>query len=172
MDKAARVRWAVLLSCLAVTVGAIFLPDGAVTEQAVSPPAPRAAKGAPPDVASFAEVVAAEPVDVPDGDPFAPRGWQAPPPPAPVASSAPAPVATLDLTPPGPPPLPFRFVGRMSDGAELLVYLARGEQAYAARPGEVLDGTYKVAAIGAAQIEFEHIPTGAKQSLAFPVSEQ
>ncbi|PHV07024.1 secretion system X translation initiation factor [Janthinobacterium sp. BJB412] len=143
-----------------------------MAERTVSTPAPRSAKARPSEVASFAEVLAAEPASVPDDDPFAPRGWQAPPPPAPPASSAPAPVATLDLTPPGPPPLPFRFVGRMSDGAELLVYLARGEQAYAARPGEVLDGTYKVAAIGPAQIEFEHIPTGAKQSLAFPVSEQ
>ncbi|MBJ7311480.1 hypothetical protein ACFOLJ_22425 [Rugamonas sp. CCM 8940] len=172
MDKAARVRWAVLLSCLAATIGAIFLPQGPVAGRAAPAPAPRVATTLPSNVATFAEASEPEPADVPDGDPFAPRGWQAPPPPAPVAYSAPAPVATLDLTPPGPPPLPFRFVGRMSDGAELLVYLARGEQAYAARPGEVLDGTYKVAAIGPAQIEFEHIPTGAKQSLAFPVSEQ
>lgn len=102
-------------------------------------------------------------------DPFAPRGWQQPPPPAPApaAPAEPVPVAPVDLTAQA-PVLPFRFVGSMNDNAEQLVYLAHGEQALVGRAGDVLEGTYRVLAITQSQIEFEYIPTGVKQTLALP----
>lgn len=169
MDKAARIRWTILLSALIVTIAAIFYPvdDGAVSV-ASALPAPQPAKlalGALPPSVSVDDEPAGDP------DPFAPRGWQAPPPPPPPAPVA-APVSAAPVAlapPPGPPPLPFRFVGSLNDGGDQTVYLARGEEALVARTGEILERTYKVTGISVSQIEFEHIPTGQKQTLAFPV---
>jgi hypothetical protein len=168
MDRAATKRWLVLLSALTGTVVAILYP---VDDGAGSPgPVPSAA-GRPTVQALLAmpeSTVEEEPVG--DPDPFAPRGWQAAPPPV-AAPVAPVPATLAAVAPPAPPmapPLPFRFVGGMTDGAEQLVYLGRGDEAVVAKNGEVLDGTYKVVNINASQIEFEHIPTGQKQALVFP----
>jgi hypothetical protein len=171
MDKATRIRWAVLLSSLALTVGAIFLPDAEPTRSAVSAAAPRVNKAAAPLAGAETPAPNTADDDTPgENDPFAPRGWQAPPPPAPVMPAAQQlAVAPVDLTPPGPPALPFRFVGSFNDSSAQVVYLARGEEAFVARAGEIVDSNYKVVAITASQIEFEHIPTGAKQALTFPV---
>jgi hypothetical protein len=171
MDKATRIRWAVLLSSLVLTVGAIFFPDVESTQSAVSAAAPRVNKAAAPLVSAAAPAPNTVDDDAPgENDPFAPRGWQAPPPPAPVMPAAQQlAVAPVDLTPPGPPALPFRFVGSFNDSSAQVVYLARGEEAFVARAGEIVDTNYKVVAITASQIEFEHIPTGAKQALTFPV---
>ena len=169
MDKAARMRWAVLLIALLGTLMAIFYPSDDDTEARGSAVRPRAVPARLP-VASPASDGTIGEETASDPDPFAPRGWQAPPPPpppaAPVAAAAlpPAPVE-----PPGPPPLPFKFVGSMTDGADQVVYLGRGDQALVARSGDTLEGAYKVLGISATQIEFEHIPTGQKQVLAFPV---
>jgi hypothetical protein len=40
-----------------------------------------------------------------------------------------------------------------------------------AHPGDVLDGSYKVLAIGQASIEFEALSSGLKQSLAIPAQD-
>jgi hypothetical protein len=170
VDKAARVRWAILLSALAATIVAIFYP----IEQA----APRAVKAAPapankalrvPQVGTPAARGVWEPLLA---DPFAPKRWDAPPiiPTAPVAPPPPPPpeVAPVAPGPSGPPALPFLFVGQMSDSSDKVVYLSHGEQTLLARVGEVLEGSYKVLEITPLQIEFEHLPTGQKQALAFP----
>jgi len=168
VDKRKGKRWAILLSALVATLIAIFYPadDGSIAAVEHRPAGKRQLPpktGATPnkDLADWPPVAA---------DPFAPRGWQAPP----AQTVAPSPVATVNLvpeTPPapvGPPPLPFQFVGRMNDDAGQVVYLGRGDQALIAHAGEVLEGTYKVLEITATQMEFEHMPTGQKQTLTFP----
>lgn len=107
-----------------------------------------------------------------DADPFAPRGWDAVPVPVAVA---PAPVAVAviavpDAPPPAPvaPPLPFSFMGRLSDGANATVYISRGEESWTVKGGETLDGNYKVASVAPQQIVFEYVPTGTQQTLALP----
>lgn len=169
MDKHARMRWTFLLAGLAGTLIAAFAPleEAALATANTVPLArqePRLTTIPPSEVAIETE---------PEGetDPFAPRGWQAPAPIAPASLTvAPLIVASSEpAAPPGPPPLPFRFVGSLKDGDQQLVYLARGEEAIVARSGEVLEATYKVTGISASQIEFEHIPTGQKQALVFPV---
>ncbi|MDN3577339.1 hypothetical protein QWZ03_11235 [Chitinimonas viridis] len=103
-------------------------------------------------------------------NPFAPRNWQAPP--LPVVTPAPVVVApALQVEPAGPPPLPFKFMGRLHDGGEQVVYLSQGEQTLIARVGETLGATYKVLGLDAQRIEFEYLPTGDKQQLALPASE-
>jgi len=168
--KTARVRWAVLLGALAVTVSAICYPvppDDMV--EAVSRPA-RAPKTSM--ISTVADSTVPTSMPEADPDPFASRGWVAPPP-APVQQQ----VVTVNtqpaepLAPPGPPPLPFRFVGRMNDEGQQVVYLSRGDQAIVARGGETLEGTYKVLNIEPQRIEFEHIPTGEKQVLALPATD-
>jgi hypothetical protein len=106
-------------------------------------------------------------------DPFAPRDWQAPAPVAPApANVAPLAVAPLVLEPQGPPPLPFQYMGRMTDGDTPLVYLVRGEQTLVAKLGETLDQAYRVVSIGPLQIDFLHIPTGEAQSMSLPAPDR
>lgn len=168
MDKATRNRWIVLLSALLLTLVAVFYPvDDGTTPRATAMPSSPAPKLS---LVPLPPSESAEEERLGDPDPFSPRGWQAPPPPAPAPVAA-APVSTAPVAPappPGPPPLPFRFVGSLNDGGDQIVYLARGDEALVVRAGEVLERTYKVSAITASQIEFEHLPTGQKQTLALP----
>lgn len=101
-----------------------------------------------------------------ENDPFSPRNWTSPPPPPPepVNTAGPAQPPPV-IVPEGPPPLPYQFMGRLNNGADQLVYLGRGDQPLVARMGDVLEQIYKVVDIGPAQIEFEHLPTGQRQTL-------
>ncbi|MET0264258.1 MAG: hypothetical protein ABW202_01470 [Duganella sp.] len=106
-------------------------------------------------------------------DPFAGKGWQPEPVVVPQVAIPPAaaPVAAIDLAPAPPPPLPFKFVGQMTDGSDRVVYLSNGDQVVIARQGDVLDGGYKVVAISPAHIEFELVSSGFKQPLAIPAKD-
>jgi hypothetical protein len=172
-------RKAGLAAALGGTVYASFLmPDDAQDYQPAPLPAPVRA-GAQAQLATIA--APAGPIAFEDedeggeaSDPFAPRNWLPPAPPAPAVPArtvaALQPVATITL-PEGPPPVPFQFAGRMNDGDDHVVYLARGDRALVARTGEVLENIYKVVSIDASQIEFVHIPTGQKQLLSLPAQE-
>jgi hypothetical protein len=169
MDKATKRRWIILLSLAVATAVASLYPTDDAPDSSLVAANTRTSRPA----AKAADIVdnplaAVLPGDV---DPFAPRGWQAPPPPAPIQV---APVAPKPIAPPapvGPPPLPFKFMGRMNDDGEQLLYLSRGDQTFIARSGETLEGAYKVLGIDAQGIEFEHLPTGEKQTLTIPASE-
>lgn len=172
MDSAARTRWMVLSVALLATIVAIFYPVDDEEPDEAAPPVNQPAAGLTlKALVSVSAAPAADPLDVSGSvdDPFAPRGWQAPPPALPPA---PREVATVVVAGPpepvAPPPLPYRFVGRLDGDGGQVVYLARGEQAIVARLGEVLDGSYKVVAVNASQIEFEHLPSAQKQALVFP----
>ena len=64
----------------------------------------------------------------------------APPPPKPVVAAAPAPVVAVA------PPLPYRFAGRVRKGTEEEILVSKGELIIPVRPGDELDGTYRVVA--------------------------
>jgi hypothetical protein len=168
MNKAAQRRWLFILSALALTIVAIFYPQAETVDAYV--------KSSLHPVKSVNQVKVVnlnteDPlfgVEVVEPDPFAPRAWLAPAVPVVVAAQAAVQIAVeAPVLPIGPPALPFRFVGSMTDNQELVVYLGRGEQALVARNGETLEGTYKVVNITGQQIEFEHLPTGEKQTLLF-----
>lgn len=171
MDKATQRRWIILLSALLLTVGAIFYPLDNETIAVFVPRPSATTKKTIPAILSGPSLVSASSAS--EIDPFAPRGWQG----APLQVVEPPKVAAVvvqaapPLEPPGPPPLPFKFVGRMSDNGDQLVYLGRGDQALIARIGETLEGTYKVLSIEAQRIEFEYLPSGEKQALSLPVSD-
>ncbi|MYM27950.1 hypothetical protein GTP58_06410 [Duganella sp. CY15W] len=173
MPSNTRLRWALLLGTLGLTLVAMYYP---LEDDLASPALPSAARAPQTAPSTLVENLSAETVAETEQaeagrDPFAPRGWSAPPPPAPPPAPAPLVVAPVDLTPAGPPELPFRYVGSLVDGSEQTVYLARGDQAYVLKPGDVVDATYKVLGITPTQIEFEHLPTSAKQALVFPARE-
>jgi hypothetical protein len=172
MDRKAFLRWAVLLGTAAITAAFSFYPT---EENSIVSPAHEAKRaeghlGVVPMVATNVDENAGENQD--PLDPFAPRGWQPPPPVeatiAPVAQPA---VPAAPPAPAGPPPLPFKFMGAMNDDGALTIYLSKGDQAMAARVDDVLDGSYKVLALDNQHIDFEYMPTNEKQTLTFPASE-
>jgi len=175
MDKAQRRRWAVLMLLLAVTIAAIFYPvddDAPAPQPRVARPVPKAQATVPP----LAKV--AEPARewlAADENPFSPRGWVAPPPPPPPAQARTVAAVVLPAEPPPPPPpepLPYRFLGQMSDGDDRVIYLGQGEQVVPARLGDVLDGRYKLAGIKGGQIEFENTTSGLRQTLPIPAQDK
>jgi hypothetical protein len=98
--------------------------------------------------------------EAPLGDPFvapvakAPKialVAPAPPPPPPPVIQAPA--------PPPPPPrpvLPYRYVGMLADrdGGDAVVFLMLGEKMLMARPGETLEGGWRLDNIGLRELQF------------------
>jgi hypothetical protein len=68
--------------------------------------------------------------------------------------------------PPAPavaPPLPYRYAGKVitEDGEKVL--LAKGEILIPIKPGDTLDGAYKVEAIGPELIELVYLPLGTRE---------
>lgn len=170
MDKSARRRWLVLMVLLTSTVAAILYP----VEEAPVLAEPTARKTAALKVPA-STTASAEPVKewlAAEDNPFAPRTWQAPAP-APVEARTVAPVAVNEPAPPPPTqPLPFRYLGQLSDKDDRVIYLGLGEELLPARMGDVLDGRYKVVALSAAQIEFETISSGLRQALPLPAQDR
>lgn len=87
-------------------------------------------------------------------DLFAPHSWQPPPPPPP---KPPAPKA---------PPLPFRYLGKVLDGSEILVFLGQGTRTHLLRRGDIL-AEYKVDEITPTGITFVYLLLDEKQHLTF-----
>ena len=152
-----------------------FAPSGASSIVPVKHRLPTQASSLQQSATS--EVDAAAPMeDEAEVDPFAPHGWQAPPPvqeaPKVVMEAAPpqAPAA-----PSGPPPLPYKFMGRMNDGgdgSQQMVYLSKGDQISVVQGGETLDGSYKVLHVESDHIEFEYLPTGEQQVLSIAANDK
>ena len=90
-------------------------------------------------------------------DPFSAHSWMPRPKPAAV-SEAPVPVA---------PPLPFRFAGQFHRETGIEVYVARGEEIFPVKDGDILDGQYKVDSVSATEVSFVHLPSGERQTLQF-----
>lgn len=178
MTKA--VRWTVLLSMLAGATTLVLLPEENDAGAALAPlkiAAGRAGASRAPATGSSASMAtiqekAVEP-DLAMRDPFAPRGWLASSAPVvpvapPPAAPAPAPVVQ---EPVGPPPLPYKFMGKMDDGGSQVLYLSRGNDTFVVHAGDTLENAYKVLTVDARRIEFEHIPTSTRQVLDIPVSQ-
>jgi hypothetical protein len=162
------------MTALGLTVAAIVRP---LEESESRSGRPKAAKQSvyPGGGAVARDGVASAPLEgaAEADDPFAPRSWLAPPPsPPPQVLVRQAPAAAMPPVPAGPPPLPYRFVGRMDGDGTEIIYLTRGgDQSIVARTGETLDSAYKVVTIDRQMIEFEHLPSGEKRRLPIPPSE-
>ena len=91
-----------------------------------------------------------------------------PPPPVPVSRA----VAIVEVAPPPPPPpppeppsapalpprppLPYKYLGLLADpdGSRPQVFLLMGDKVLVARPGEVLEGGFRLDSIGARELRF------------------
>jgi hypothetical protein len=81
---------------------------------------------------------------------------------APVAGQT---AATAPPPRPVAPPLPYTYMGRITEQGQLSVFLTRNGKPYVARPGAVLDGQYRVDAIEPPLLEFTYLPLAQKQTL-------
>src|SRR5262249_6143621 len=90
-------------------------------------------------------------------DAFAPRNFSPIVPAAEAQPQAPA--------KPTVPPLPFKYLGRMSDGAKLEIYLAQGQEFIITEAGQRI-GDYRVDKVTEDQIVFTSLPLHTKQTLA------
>jgi hypothetical protein len=89
-------------------------------------------------------------------DAFEPRSWE---PPAPIIKAPPPP-------PPQAPPLPYSYMGKIMEGNEAVVFLAKQDRNYAVKQGETIDGTYRVDEIKGANMVLTYLPLDQKQTLA------
>ncbi len=90
-------------------------------------------------------------------NPFAVRTWEPPRPVAPVIMTPPPPQA---------PPLPFRFLGRVSDPEHGNAFLlTAGDRVLSVKAGDVLDGQYLVEEYRDGQLHFLYQPMNIRQTL-------
>jgi len=64
------------------------------------------------------------------------------------------------------PPLPFKYVGRMTDGEKLEIFLEQGQEFIWAEPGQRI-GNYRVDKVTDDKIVFTYLPLKTKQTLAY-----
>jgi hypothetical protein len=112
-------------------------------------------------VARIADLRRGEDAASPLANVFAAKSFYvAPPAPRKVAVKAPPP------PPPTAPPLPFSYMGMLKEGGgATVVFVVNGERLHTVRVGDVIDGTYRVEAIGAEGVTFVYLPMGEKQVL-------
>lgn len=95
---------------------------------------------------------------------------------APVVAAPPPPVVQA-VSAPEAPPLPFQYMGRMLERTPkgsvpgsapriVLVYLSRGDEAFAVKPGEQIDPSYRLVAIDGDSLVFEYLPLTKRQILS------
>lgn len=167
-------RWIILGSLLSATLLAGYLIDDEPVPQkskrstagksAVSSPAENRRAGAKERASelataplSFPEPAAVDESKVEEGakpiDPFRAKSWYvappSPPPPKPMA-----------------PPLPFRFLGKLSEDGETRVFLEHQGKHIIARVGDVINGIYSVEEISGGQMTLLYQPLKEKQVLA------
>lgn len=92
------------------------------------------------------------------GDAFPPLN----PPPPPVAA-----VPTVHVEPPRPtaPAVPFTVIGKKLEAGTWEVYLAKGDQTYVARQGDVVADDYRVNAIAPSHMTLIYLPLNEPQTL-------
>lgn len=93
---------------------------------------------------------------------FAPRSFAPPP----IAASVGA--SKAEPAPPVAPPLPFRYLGRIIDGGQTAVFVARGDEPYGVEPGQRIDQLYQVDEVTETAVTFIYLPLGTRQSLPLP----
>lgn len=160
MEIGARLRKGLLWGALVATLGSAML---APSEELPAPQASRQARAPAPGGAQMSpsaarKVVAIPPVSTYERAPesglvvdiFEPRL----PPPAPPKAV------------PGPPPVPFAYMGMLEDASTVKVYLVKGDQMHEVRVGESFAGSYRLDVIGADALTLTYLPLNVQQSIA------
>jgi hypothetical protein len=88
---------------------------------------------------------------------FGSQSWVPPPPPPPAFEKPRA---------PSPPPLQFKYLGKVIEGDETHVFLALADRNYVVKPGERINNQYRIDEVNDQAITFTYLPLNAKQVLA------
>jgi hypothetical protein len=91
----------------------------------------------------------------PQADPFARRSFAAS-----LHAAAPAEPAK-----PAAPPLPFRYMGKLTENGKTEVFLLRGDDIVSIAPGQKIDAEYRVERITETAISMTFLPLKTRQSL-------
>lgn len=177
-----RRRWMLALGLGATVVAAWFAPPpqaddglelsdrsiqaGAAKPRSPSDPMPGTGARTAPDEPEVL-TIRARSVDA-EADPlselFASPSWaSAEPKPATAARSSV--VEPESTSPPTAPPLPFVFMGRMSDGGQQTYFLRHGDQSIVAQVGDTLLSQYRVEAVDGNKLVLRYLPLNELQSL-------
>lgn len=164
----AKLRWTVLGGMLSLSLAAL----GLVADEREPPSQPLRSEGAEP--ATVPEPAISRETDEalpklslerlgrtsmvePAADLFSAKSWYVPP----------APPKTTEPLAPTAPPLPFTYLGKMEEEpGKWLAYLAEGEAVHPVRPGDVIEGTYRVEGITGGQMTLLYLPLSIRQTLA------
>ena len=92
-------------------------------------------------------------------DLFPKQSWYVPPPPPPLPPPPPPP------PPPQAPALPFTYMGHWQEGGQTTYYLARGLESLSVRPGQVLDGVWRLEPVSGSLLNFTYLPLNQTRSL-------
>ena len=92
-------------------------------------------------------------------DLFPKQSWYVPPPPPPLPPPPPPP------PPPQAPQLPFTYMGHWQEGGQTTYYLARGLESLSVRPGQVLDGVWRLEPVSGSLLNFTYLPLNQTRSL-------
>ncbi len=96
-------------------------------------------------------------------DAFAPQSWA--PPPRKLTAAEQAAAAPPPPPPPQAPPLPYRYVGMMGDDGRTTLFLSNGERDLMARPGDVLDGVWRLELVNEQRALFVYVPLQQSRTL-------
>jgi len=123
------------------------------------PAAPaRSEPAVPPPEIDLAKLERRE-AEAPQGDPFAPRSFAA------VKQAAAPRAPSRPEAPKGPPPLPFKYAGWMTQDGKTEIFIARGDELISIEVGQKVDAQYRVDSITDERIAFTYLPTKKSQSL-------
>jgi len=86
-------------------------------------------------------------------------------PPPPKASRQAQEVAEAPPPPPRPPPLPFKYLGQLAEAGRTLVFLTAGDRNLVVGTGDVIDGLYRIDAIGTDELMLTYLPMNVQQTL-------
>lgn len=166
-------RQIALASALAATLAATLWlaqqegeDEGVVTPPAragrASRPAPSAATTTLPSAPLSALTLQRPPWPVAPAAQLA--AWSAPPPPAPPP--APPPTAAVAQVPVA-PPFPYQLIGRLEQGGVSQALLAGTSRSISAKPGDVIDGQWRVERVEATGLALTWLPGQQTQTINF-----
>jgi hypothetical protein len=181
-----KLRAGLLIAGVVATAGAMYWVDsasdtqvpraGKVVEGAKPMPRRAAAREATPPAVVPYTVVNGASLDLsrlqragstrPGSDPFGRRVKPAPaqrrelPPSGPVQA-----VAAPPLPPPSAPPVPFAYIGRLSEEDRTTVFLSAGERNLVVKPGDVVDNNYRVEEVTDNAVSLTYLPLNVKQTI-------
>ena len=136
-------------------------------------PAPGAPTGVAARLAPTAAAASAAPTDWAPAErgvwaPASPEQFAAwkppappPPPPAPPPSPPPPPAAPVA------PPFPYQLIGRLVEGSGSVALLSSASKTLAVKPGEVIDGQWRVDQIHERGLDLTWLPAKLTQSVNF-----